>query len=359
MHLWNKHKEDSQGQSGMIKNRVLIYKWIGFLGLLAMLVLDITYLRGRIFNKEIPELTAANVMRTLVVLGSLIFITLGIIHEKGDDLAAAVIFQKPYQRRFSLISNVISILFLLLFIFIPDHFSYLSIEDGFVEWTSVFLLFGCSWFMLMSFLKTLRKTKLHWIPRTIIGLLFFGFILIAMEEISWFQRVAGLETPDAFKNNWQGETNLHNFSTLWAENIYYFGAFVFIILLPFAHLFSGEIIKKFNLTILMPGIGVCLCGAIAFAYNYTMWNTILIQISFFSSLLLLLVLAKYIKEKDKRNLLLVLSAILVVTQTVFLIFGSNLRRNWELTEYKEFFIPLIFLFYSFEVYNRVKKLPAI
>lgn len=43
--------------------------------------------------------------------------------------------------------------------------------------------------------------------------LFLGFLFLfgAMEEISWGQRVLGIESPQWFlKHNKQGETNVHN-----------------------------------------------------------------------------------------------------------------------------------------------------
>jgi hypothetical protein len=82
-------------------------------------------------------------------------------------------------------------------------------EDGFVEWSTAIFLFLIS---MLSFyrLVTLGKSKKTlWIIGTI------GFALIflfgAGEEISWGQRIFGIESGTFFKkNNAQQETNLHN-----------------------------------------------------------------------------------------------------------------------------------------------------
>lgn len=82
-------------------------------------------------------------------------------------------------------------------------------EDGVVEWLTVAgLLLGA--FTCFGRVVTLRR----WKPLLFlffIGLmgavLFFG----AGEEISWGQRLLGVQSPDYFKeNNAQGETNIHN-----------------------------------------------------------------------------------------------------------------------------------------------------
>ncbi len=82
-------------------------------------------------------------------------------------------------------------------------------EDGFVEWLTVLgLLIGCVLcFYRVSILKPFRG-KLFLFCTIILGsLFFFG----AGEEISWGQRIFGIQSSDFFlTHNSQGETNLHN-----------------------------------------------------------------------------------------------------------------------------------------------------
>jgi hypothetical protein len=83
-------------------------------------------------------------------------------------------------------------------------------EDGLVEWiTFAVLLITSALSFVMSYDFGLsrpgRGAKRVW--------LFLGFLFLfgAMEEISWGQRVLGIESPDWFiRHNKQGETNLHN-----------------------------------------------------------------------------------------------------------------------------------------------------
>ncbi len=82
-------------------------------------------------------------------------------------------------------------------------------EDGFVEWITVLGLLGVV-FVCINRLITLRKQKSAFFlfVTAITAILFF---FAAGEEISWGQRVFGIESSDFFKqNNAQQETNLHN-----------------------------------------------------------------------------------------------------------------------------------------------------
>ena len=84
-----------------------------------------------------------------------------------------------------------------------------AVEDGIVEWTTTLLLFASSVY-LASRIIVLRKTKpKFWMICTLVlsALFFFG----AGEEISWGQRIFGMESSEFFEqHNAQKETNLHN-----------------------------------------------------------------------------------------------------------------------------------------------------
>jgi hypothetical protein len=84
-----------------------------------------------------------------------------------------------------------------------------AVEDGIVEWTTTLLLFASSVY-LVSRIILLRKAKPKFrmlCTLLLSALFFFG----AGEEISWGQRILGMETSEFFeKNNAQKETNFHN-----------------------------------------------------------------------------------------------------------------------------------------------------
>ena len=82
-------------------------------------------------------------------------------------------------------------------------------EDRLVEWVTVAgfvaaaIMGGLSW-------RTLRHAG-HRRIALLHALLAAVFVLIALEEISWGQRIFGFETPDAIAEvNFQDETTLHN-----------------------------------------------------------------------------------------------------------------------------------------------------
>lgn len=82
-------------------------------------------------------------------------------------------------------------------------------EDGFVEnMTVLFLLVssGIAIYRSVGYFKQKQlKAVVTW------GVLAFLFFFAAGEEISWGQRIFGIETPEFFKErNLQEETNLHN-----------------------------------------------------------------------------------------------------------------------------------------------------
>ncbi len=82
-------------------------------------------------------------------------------------------------------------------------------EDGIVEWGTVLGLLAASIACFTRFIRLFsKKSKWFLFVTFFLGLfLFFS----AGEEISWGQRIAGIETPEYFqKNNAQQETNLHN-----------------------------------------------------------------------------------------------------------------------------------------------------
>jgi len=84
-----------------------------------------------------------------------------------------------------------------------------TIEDGFVEWCTVIVLFITMIICARRFwhLRGARSPLFLTVTALLTMLCLFG----AGEEISWGQRIFGLETPDYLKErNAQGELGLHN-----------------------------------------------------------------------------------------------------------------------------------------------------
>jgi len=86
---------------------------------------------------------------------------------------------------------------------------WISREDGLLE-TGTFIALTATAMLCLYRVWTLRKERSKRFVSCLVlfaGLLVFG----AGEEISWGQRMLGIETPEYFQaNNAQNETNLHN-----------------------------------------------------------------------------------------------------------------------------------------------------
>ncbi|MES2663769.1 MAG: hypothetical protein V4629_10765 [Pseudomonadota bacterium] len=81
------------------------------------------------------------------------------------------------------------------------------VEDGPTEWTTVAWLLGCSLICIQRFKQTLPRTA----ARRIYFVMVLFFIFGAGEEVSWGQRILGIESNEFFEtHNAQTETNLHN-----------------------------------------------------------------------------------------------------------------------------------------------------
>ena len=239
----------------------------------------------------------------------------------------------------------------------PVTFSRLALEDSYVEWCSAFMLLAASAVMAMSggqFLK--KRDRLLAAAVLLASAVLF---IIAMEEISWMQRVIGFRTPDILQGrNSQGEANVHNLATNLAENLFYGGAFVLLVFLPtMAFLFrpAGPLAA---FSPLLPSRYALLVGALSTAFSYEMWNIFWIQFAFFLGVLLLGGLAGEAVRLRLRldGLLFGCAALaLVGCQLAGLHFGAAMVRRWDDTEFKEMIIAAGLFLQAVEVLVRVRS----
>jgi len=90
-----------------------------------------------------------------------------------------------------------------------EHLYYLSVqEDGYVEWATFWGFVVAAWIFAVTALHQLKvRRQLPWF---MICLTMFCFF-VAMEEISWGQRLLDYRAPEYFlEQNYQQEFNLHN-----------------------------------------------------------------------------------------------------------------------------------------------------
>ncbi|MEQ8440398.1 MAG: hypothetical protein RIM33_01360 [Alphaproteobacteria bacterium] len=87
-------------------------------------------------------------------------------------------------------------------------------EDGVMEYLTVALLFASAALAVLA----IRRGGFDRAERIMLILFAGGLAFLAMEEISWGQRIFGIETPEALRAaNVQGEINLHNLTVGWNE----------------------------------------------------------------------------------------------------------------------------------------------
>src|SRR5690606_17007668 len=97
-------------------------------------------------------------------------------------------------------------------------------------------------------------------------------------------------------------------------------------------------------------------GSLFVAYNYDMWPGVLTQAAFFVTLFILLhYLGAAWKARERSTLLGTLVAVFLLTQLAFLAYGDRSVRIWDVTEYKEFLIPIVYLLYAVDVRTRVRR----
>lgn len=136
--------------------------------------------------------------------------------------------------------------------------SVLTVEDGFLEWSSVVFLLTAGFYSLRRAIKLKRKNK------NLMALTAFGIFIVCIfgsgEEISWGQRLFNIESTGVFKElNTQGETNLHNLKLNGVSiNKLIFGKIlslvilVYLLVLPFIRdkvSIVGNLIKRFGIPI--------------------------------------------------------------------------------------------------------------
>jgi Ni/Fe-hydrogenase subunit HybB-like protein len=108
---------------------------------------------------------------------------------------------------------------------------------------------------ILSFLLWRRERREgghRWLTLSYLGLAIVFFVAFG-EEISWGQRILGLETPESLESlNDQGETNLHNLSTGKANALFQLFWIVMGVLIPLAALYEPARRRLLRLVPILP-----------------------------------------------------------------------------------------------------------
>lgn len=223
-------------------------------------------------------------------------------------------------------------------------FHAMSGEDLALEWASALLILAGGALILAAGASRWKSGDRNRID-LLVTLGFGGlFLLIAMEEISWGQRVIGFETPGAMAEaNWQNEFNFHNLQTDLSELGYYLGAGILLIVLPLAResVPNWWPIRRFAAFI--PGRMVALVSAPMLFLSYGHWNLLPIQWLAMFGVLAMAVFARSAWRRGDGHeavLFALMAATVAIGQVAVLAFGPSMIEIFDATEYREFFIAL-------------------
>jgi hypothetical protein len=328
------------------------------MGLTGVMFVDVFYLHTGFIQEGPPKLSLGWLLRSTSILLSLIVITISFLSgRRWRDVCPQ--FQTFSLERLSVLGMFfIGGIILLVFLYRPDIFSSISRENNLIEAASAIFLLCSSATVIMATVSSRAQACVPTITRVALVMLALVFFVIGMEEISWGQQIFDFKTPAVFSGNAQGELNFHNFATNRVENVSYFFAFIFLVILPFLGVLFPSSVRDRRIYLLFPRPFIILLGAISCAYNFDMWNVLPIQVSFFASLIVLSLLVSFSINWNERVVVLLMLMLLVATQVIFLINGDNFERPWEVTEYKELLISLAFLTYSVSVYLNITRFAA-
>jgi hypothetical protein len=285
-----------------------------------------------------------------------------LIYRNRDEAIVLPISPQIYRVGFSIscVAACIMIVAIELLVFSPAFFKSLAVEDSIFEWASALLLFMGGGFLAVSARRTMfvagRRSMTSGLAM-FLGLIMF---VIGMEEVSWLQRVFDWRTPGWLREiNAQRETNLHNIIISEAENSYYAGAFLLMVVYPFVSYGSSVWNRAETLKFFVPSRHVLLIGAFSTTFSYEMWNIFWMQAAFYFGLAALFISCLDLRRSGSQSdFILFLTAffILLTAQIINLSYGSNLIRAWEDTELKEFIIAAGLFLFAIEIGLKMSKI---
>jgi len=209
----------------------------------------------------------------------------------------AIFWQTPASQQYALFKSfatlavpVFAIFAVVTLLVNPNLAEVLVRENHAFENMQAWFLFTGAICMLITAIRLLKAgRKLEAAGAAVV---FLALLAITGEEISWGMWIFHEHTNAFFHQfNSQDETNLHNMDTFLSEDLYYFGSFFLLVMVPF---FKDSIVRLFakfkleSLATLLPSTWIMLpwtvmAGFLA-AYSY-MQTTILL--GFFGSVLVL------------------------------------------------------------------------
>lgn len=279
----------------------------------------------------------------------------------------AIFWHTPAVQQYQLFKSVVTLVVPVYAIFAvvmllvnPNLAEVLVRESHAFENVEAWFLFTGAILMLIAAIRLLRAgRKLEAVGA---ALMFLAIFAIAGEEISWGMWIFNEHTNSFFHHfNSQDETNLHNMDTFLSEDLYYFGSFVLLVIVPF---FKDSIarlltrLKRESLMSLLPSPWIMLpwtvmAGFLA-SYSY-MQTTILL--GFFGSVLVLAHTLVSKPSKARAWMAAGFLALLLVVAGVFTFSWQSVYidriRGGSPKEYMEVMTSFGLCVYAVDVYVRL------
>lgn len=334
--------------------------WLSAILFLISSIADQLFLRSFVINPT-PQLEPIYLLRSVLLMGISGLLVFAVLRSARG---AQPLPGRSHQRLLTLAPwgvLAFGIACVVLFLVSPRLFASAGYEDRPVEYLSALTLFVAA-AVLVIVAGRVFKSDLQYRHTLVVicVLMAFGFFVIGMEEISWFQRIIGFDTPDAFAGNRQDEFNFHNFASNLFEELYYFGGFFLLVLLPFLVDVLGLHRKLEPFRLFIPSLPVLYSSALMAAFNYHLWNRTSTQYTFFvTAFIMLYYTRRAIRQQNATGKVWLLPGALLlvylIAQILFLLRGQTLSTPWTVSEYKELLLPVGLGIYCLELVFRSRR----
>jgi hypothetical protein len=245
---------------------------------------------------------------------------------------------------------LLTLLFLILFVANTALYDFLSLEDHFIEYATAVTLAVCGLFLIAAAYKKINKN--FWLKAA----LYAGgviFLIGAMEEISWGQRIFGVDTPEyLLEINDQNELNFHNIDKKFFDLLVDRATIIFVFMGTFLILLR----QKSILNIPAPELPlVCAFAITPFFIQYNNPSLDFFHLQYFALMALLYYSFKNRKFNDLQ--IVIMSIFISLLIPVVHIYFNDLfpEHNNSANEYREFLFGLCCMFYAVHIYYQMGK----
>lgn len=326
--------------------RVLLAALIVLAGQMAFALGDKFWLDLPFVREEPPRFDLYHVVQSTFAIAASALLVGGLLRARARPALLEHERMGPLEVGVGLLSLAAAAGATVLFFADPAAFHAFAQEDRPLEWASALLLLGAAAILALHALRRRREPVAVVLA---VGLCLVLF-LVGMEEISWGQRIFGFATPESLAEmNWQSEFNFHNVQTDLSETVYYFGAGLFLLVVPLLRDLLPPSVAAHPWLTLAPRRSVALVAAPVAIFNYGHWDLLPIQLTIllaFWSVLAWAAAAKGTGDRFAGLAWLVAAAAVALGQALFLAFGHLQADIPDATEYKEFFIALGLAWYA-------------